>query len=189
MTREHPAPDGGRASPAVEGVAGVTAGDPAAAPGGQDRGAVAPVAVGVVLLVLGLVMVREAYTIDVGRDLVRGPRLFPAVITITFTALAAVYLVQQVMHLLSRRARDGEGFGDLPRVVGMVALLLVYGSVLEAVGYVLSTFVLFVIGSWLLGSRAWRRDLVVGIGLSLGIYLLFTQLLAVRLPQGVIPLG
>ena len=149
----------------------------------------APVVVGVVLLVVGLVMVREAFAVDLGRDLVRGPRLFPAVITTGFTALAAIYLGQQVLHLIRGRARAGEGFGDLPRVVGMVALLLVYGVVLEPVGYVLSTFVLFVIGSWLLGSRAWRRDLVVGIGLSLGIYLLFTQLLAVRLPQGVIPLG
>lgn len=160
-----------------------------APPGEQVRGAVAPVLVGVVLLVVGLVMVREAFTVDVGRDLVRGPRLFPAVITITFAALAAVYLGQQVLHLLARRARDGEGFGDLPRVAGMVVLLLAYGFVLEPVGYVLSTFVLFVIGSWLLGSRAWRRDLVVGVGLSIGIYLLFTQLLSVRLPQGVISLG
>ena len=178
---------------ATHGVAGGTTGDPAAAPDltaeEPHRGAVAPVVAGVLLVVLGLVMVREAFTVDVGRDLVRGPRLFPAVITITFTALAAVYLAQQVGHLLGGRVRDGEAFGDLPRVAGMIGLLLAYGFVLEPVGYILSTFVLFVVGSWLLGSRAWKRDLVVGVGLSLGIFVLFTQLLAVRLPQGVIPLG
>lgn len=178
---------------ATHGVAGGTTGDPAAAPDltaeEPRRGAVAPVVAGVLLVVLGLVMVREAFTVDVGRDLVRGPLLFPAVITIAFTALAAVYLAQQVGHLLRGRARDGEAFGDLPRVAAMVVLLLAYGFVLEPVGYILSTFVLFVVGSWLLGSRAWKRDLVVGVGLSLGIFVLFTQLLAVRLPQGVIPLG
>ena len=179
--------------PSTHEVAGPTTGDPVAAPARPAeqpaRSAVAPVVAGVLLVVLGLVMVREAFSVDVGRDLVRGPRLFPAVITITFTALSAVYLAQQVGHLLRGRVRDGEAFGDLPRVAAMVVLLLAYGFALEPVGYILSTFVLFVAGSWLLGSRAWKRDLVVGVGLSLGIFLLFTQLLAVRLPQGVIPLG
>jgi putative tricarboxylic transport membrane protein len=71
----------------------------------------------------------------------------------------------------------------------MTALLLAYGFALEPVGYIISTFVLFLGGSWLLGSRAWRRDVAVGLGLSVGIYFLFTQLLAVPLPAGVIPVG
>lgn len=156
---------------------------------GEPSGSFAPVAAGVVLLLLGLLMVREAFTVDVGRDLVRGPRLFPAVITIAFAALAACYLGQQLVLLARRSPRHGEAFGDLPRVAAMVVLLVVYGAVLEPVGYVLSTFVLFWTGSFLLGSRAWRRDIVVGVGLSVGVYLLFTQLLSVRLPAGVIPLG
>ena len=163
--------------------------EPTTGAGEEPGGSLAPVVVGAVMLVLGLVMVREAFTIDLGRSLVRGPRLFPAVITITFTVLAATYLAQEVIRLARHRSRAGEAFGDLPRVAAMVALLVAYGYLLEPVGYLVTTFVLFMGGSFLLGSRAWKRDVLVGIGLSVGIYLLFTQLLSVRLPAGVIPLG
>ncbi len=156
----------------------------------SPRGSSTSLVVGVLLLLLGAVMLKEAFSVEVGRDLVRGPRLFPAVITIAFTTLAAAYLAQQVVARL-RRHRDSaaEPVGDGLKVALMVVLLLVYGRALEPVGYVLATFLLFIAGAVLLGSRAWKRDLVVGLCLSVGIYVVFTQLLSVRLPQGVIPLG
>ena len=155
----------------------------------RASGTAVPLVAGVVLVLLAAVMLREAFSVEVGRDLVRGPRLFPAVITVVFAVLAVAYLVQQVVALVRRSDTGVEGLGDVPKVVAMVVLLVVYGLVLEPLGYVLSTFVLFVAGSFLLGSRAWKRDLVVGVCLSLGIYLVFTRGLAVHLPQGVIPLG
>lgn len=152
-------------------------------------GSRAPLLAGLALVVLGVVMVREAFTVPVGADLISGPRLFPVVITVVFLALAACYLVQELVKVGRSLTTHGERLGDWQRVAAMTGLLLAYGLVLEPVGYILSTFVLFLGGCWLLGSRAWRRDVIVGVGLSLGIYLLFTQLLAVRLPPGVIPLG
>lgn len=152
-------------------------------------GSRAPLLAGLALVVLGVVMVREAFSVPVGRDLISGPRLFPVVITIVFLALAVCYLGQELVKVGRSLTTHGERLGDWGRVSAMTALLLAYGFALEPVGYIISTFVLFLGGSWLLGSRAWRRDVAVGLGLSVGIYFLFTQLLAVPLPAGVIPVG
>ena len=154
-----------------------------------SSGSRVPVLAGIALVALGVVMVREAFTVPLGRDLISGPRLFPAMITVVFLVLAVTYLGQEIYKVGWKMVTDGERLGDGGRVLAMTALLLGYGLVLEPVGYIVSTFLLFVAGSWLLGSRAWKRDLVVGVLLSVGVFALFTQLLAVRLPQGVIPLG
>ena len=53
----------------------------------------------------------------------------------------------------------------------------------------LSTFALFVSAARLLGSRQLARDTVVGVALSVAVYLLFTRGLSVHLPGGLVPLG
>lgn len=155
----------------------------------RASGAPASVVAGVLLVVLAAVVLREAFAVPVGRDLISGPRLFPVVITVIFAGLAVTYLAHEVIALARRRDTDAEPLGDVVKVVAMVALLVGYAFVLEPIGYILSTFVLFVTGAFLLGSRSWKRDVVVGVGLSFGIFVVFTQLLSVHLPSGVIPLG
>jgi putative tricarboxylic transport membrane protein len=60
------------------------------------------------------------------------------------------------------------------------------------VGYVLATSVFFFGAARLLGNGDGRgailRDAIVAIGLSLVIYLVFTRLLGIGLPSGVLPL-
>lgn len=147
------------------------------------------IVLGAILSLVGALMVKEAFSVPAGRSLIAGPRLFPVVITVVFTALALAYLGQQLLARARQAPTDAEPFGDVVRVAGMVVVLVVYTFLLEPLGYVLATFLLFVAGSRLLGSKAIVRDLVVGVGLSVGIYLLFTHLLNVHLPEGVIPLG
>jgi putative tricarboxylic transport membrane protein len=70
----------------------------------------------------------------------------------------------------------------------LVALLVGYAYVLVPLGYVVTTSFFFVAAARTMGSRLVGRDIVVGIGLSLGVYLLFTGALGVSLPAGVLPL-
>jgi putative tricarboxylic transport membrane protein len=53
---------------------------------------------------------------------------------------------------------------------------------------VISTSAFFVGSSRAMGSRHLARDVAVGIGLSLLVYLSFTRLLGVSLPAGVLAL-
>ena len=75
----------------------------------------------------------------------------------------------------------------LPPVL-LAAALCGYVFALEPLGFVLATVVFFVLTARILGSRQLVRDLVVAIPLALAVYLSFTQLLAIGLPSGVLPI-
>ena len=76
----------------------------------------------------------------------------------------------------------------------LLLLLVAYAFVLKytAVGYVLATVAFYVGAAQLLSTRPIRqvivRDAIVGVVLSLTIYLSFTKLLGIVLPAGVLPL-
>lgn len=163
---------------------------PEPAPVQADEGrpsVVPPLVAGVLMVGFGLFMVTQALDISATGDLISGPRLFPLVITVAWTVLSACYLGQQLVRV-ARRAEGlpAEPFAHGLRVVGVLAVLVAYAFALEPVGYLISTFVLFVVVAALLGSHSWPRDIVIGLGLSVGIYVVFTQLLAVRLSSGVL---
>lgn len=165
---------------------------PESAPVQQDGGrpsVAPPLVAGVLMVGFGLFMLGQALDIEATGDLISGPRLFPLVITVAWTVLSACYLGQQLLHLVRRTdTLPAEPFAHALRVLGVLAVLVAYAFALEPVGYLVSTFVLFVAVAALLGSHHWMRDIVIGLGLSVVVYLSFTQLLAVRLPSGVLGL-
>jgi putative tricarboxylic transport membrane protein len=118
-----------------------------------------------------------------------GPRFFPLLVVGLLTLLSGVYVLQQVRALT--RGTDplpAERFSHMPAAVLLVVVLVGYAFVLNTVGYAVTTAVFFVVTARILGSRHLVRDVVVGVGLSLVVYLGFTRLLGVFLPQGVFPL-
>jgi putative tricarboxylic transport membrane protein len=180
----------------------VTSGQPrsgavsAAAPGhGQRRGQSR--VLGLVVLAAGLVLLREAIAEAEGSGLtIDGPRLWPLVVTLGWVALAAAYLLQQVVvpaWIIRREADEIPGARvrwNWRTPAGLTAALVGYSLAVEhsGAGYVLATAAFFVVAAWLLGSRRVGRDLVVGVTVPIVIYLGFTRLLDIPLPQGVIPL-
>jgi putative tricarboxylic transport membrane protein len=76
----------------------------------------------------------------------------------------------------------------------LLVALIVYAVVLKytVVGYVLSTVAFVLVAARLMSTRPLRevivRDLLTAVGLSVGIYLVFTRLLGIVLPAGVLPL-
>ena len=61
---------------------------------------------------------------------------------------------------------------------------LIYVSVLGRIGFLVATTLFITVESRLLGSRAWRRDVIVSLGITLSVYLLFSVVLGIRLPAG-----
>lgn len=69
------------------------------------------------------------------------------------------------------------------RVLLLMGLTALYVVAFEPLGFVLSTVPFIVVSARLLGSRHWLRDVIVAVGVAVGIYYLFTQLLRVALPE------
>ena len=70
----------------------------------------------------------------------------------------------------------------------MVAALLVWYVLLKSVGFIIMTTLLMVVSMYLLGNRRLWQFVVIPVVFSTAIYLLFSGLLNVPLPAGIIPL-
>jgi putative tricarboxylic transport membrane protein len=77
----------------------------------------------------------------------------------------------------------------------LVAALIGYGTVLEVAGFVVASAIFFVVSAQLLSRpnrtvreviRTTIRNVIVGVALSVSVYLLFTRLLDINLPSGVL---
>ena len=113
------------------------------------------------------------------------PRTFPAVVLF---ALAVVL----TGLMWTRQRRSGGASGSTPsdasstgansRVALLVGVLGLHAVALPVVGFILSSAALFIATSWLLGSRRWLRDAVLGLIAASVLFLVFTRGLALSLP-------
>ena len=106
-----------------------------------------------------------------------GPRAFPVAVGIGLVA-CSLWI-----------GLSGKELGNVLPIDWRVAVIsaivfLAYMSVLEPVGYVLATVAFITTESRLLGSRAWRRDLIVSVFITVSIYAVFNLILGIRLPVG-----
>ena len=120
-----------------------------------------------------------------------GPGFFPRIIGGIGIVLTLVALVGSLRHDPGREPdSDGEA-ADLGRHPRTMVLLIAAGAVLVACYTVLGAVIagaLFLLGClWLLNREHPVLNAVLGIGLSVGLYVLFQTLLNAGLPAGVLP--
>jgi putative tricarboxylic transport membrane protein len=108
-----------------------------------------------------------------------GPRAFPLLLGGLMALLAASLLVWPAGGQVG-------GMGVSLHTVGLVLLLGLYGYGIPRLGYPLATFLFLGIGSRLLGERSLWVGPVVSACLSAAIFLLFTRVLDIPLPLGVL---
>lgn len=68
------------------------------------------------------------------------------------------------------------------KMIAFTAILITYAAVFMSVGYLLSTYVVFVVGLALFGERKPLTLLILPVVMTGGVYLGFTKLLKVWLP-------
>jgi putative tricarboxylic transport membrane protein len=147
---------------------------------------VAPVVAGVIALAVGVLLLWQGWQVrgDLGPQ---GPRFLPVVLAIAWILLSALYLAGAVARLVGRHGVVAERFDHLLRVLALVVALIVYAYILDFLGYMISTAVLFAVAAAILGSRNHIRDAVVAVGLTVAVYFLFSRGLNIYLPPGVLP--
>jgi putative tricarboxylic transport membrane protein len=168
------------------------------APGSADTGTEAPgvasttlgpLVTGGLLLVVGVVLLTQAVRVGMENGVtLGGPTLAPIIVTGLWVLVALAFL----MGRLRDRAMIVPATTWRTPAFLLVALI-VYAVVLKytVVGYVLSTVAFVLVAARLMSTRPLRevivRDLLTAVGLSVGIYLVFTRLLGIVLPAGVLP--
>lgn len=135
-----------------------------------------------IILVLGmgyLIMAISMPSATIGDPL--GHKAFPIVLGGLMVILGGTLLIRPEKDLESHSLKR-----TFLSVLPLTALLGGYGYTLPLIGYPLGTFLFLSITVRLMGERSWILILLLSAGLSLGIYTLFTQVLDIPLPLGVI---
>jgi len=142
---------------------------------GEDIVALVIIAIGTVYLVAAISMP----SMSIGDPL--GQRAFPIILGAIMMLLGLSIFFKPELEskpVLSRK--------KLFYTLIITGLLGCYGWSLDLVGYPLGTFLFLVITVRLLGEKSWFLNVPLSAGLSTALYLLFTRILDISLPLGII---
>lgn len=166
----------------------------------QGAGLLGPRIVALFLVALGALLIQQALQIGstVGYSVV-GPVTIPLVVSGTLLVLGLILAVRTTVLVdrdLATLAAEEERATHWNTVGVTLAILLVYAIALNGVrlgpvaipglGYVVATGLFLPATAWVLGSRHLVRDVVIGFGVAVIVYVSFTEFLGVRLPSGVL---
>jgi putative tricarboxylic transport membrane protein len=142
------------------------------------------------VLALGIVILVGAQDIRLRSGVVVSPRIFPQIVGTVLVVLSIWYALDIVRapNLGGAGEDDEDVDPNAPTnwmVIGILAVALVaYAVLMRPAGFIIASTILFTISTWAMGSRAWARNAVIGLVLAVGVYLLFSRWLGVRLPAG-----
>jgi putative tricarboxylic transport membrane protein len=136
--------------------------------------------IGLTLLVLSVVVWRDAAAQTMSATYGIGPAAMPYLIAMALAALGLGHIVVAFRDGLPvPEHADGVAIGWI--ALGLVALLL---CIAFAAGFILATTILFAATARAFGRRALLVDAAIGFGLGVAIHLLFSKLLTLSLPAG-----
>jgi putative tricarboxylic transport membrane protein len=153
-------------------------------PWGEWVVSVALLGIGIVVLLDGLGQAASTSASGVGAGFV------PKVVGVVLIALSLALMVQVARGRLGQ-PDEAEGDVDVRRtrwvpLAVCVAATLVFIVGVESLGYVIVSSIVFWLTAWAVGARHILHTAVIGIALSLVVYLAFTRLLDISLPAGVL---
>lgn len=142
--------------------------------------------------VIGLGGIILAQATQIGRGagyMVVRPNIFPLIVGIGFLVLGGLFLLRTTVWLdkdLLAEVTAEEATTDWATTALGLLVLVGYAALLHPLGYPLATALFFPAGTRILHSTHLRRDIIIGLVLGFAIYLIFTRVLGVRLPAGIL---
>jgi len=129
-----------------------------------------------ILLAITYFIIGSAYETELLADPL-GPKSFPMLLGVLLAAFS--------LYLLFRPDPEPRwhGWAQWRRQIAAVVALIVYGFVLEIIGFIVSSVLAAGFLAWLMGARR-VEALLVGIGASILLYFAFNNFLGLPLPTG-----
>jgi putative tricarboxylic transport membrane protein len=117
-----------------------------------------------------------------------GPRVFPVIISVSLIILGVLFIIETLRGAdpdLEEHVATELRTADQRQVAILIATLVVYTALFNRLGYVVATTLFLPTVARVLGSRRLLRDVVVGAAVAVSAFLVFTKLLSIDLPTGV----
>ena len=118
-----------------------------------------------------------------------GPRVFPVAISVGLIVVGVAFVVQvwrRGDEYLQTHVETELETTEPRQAAAVLAVLIAYAAAFRPVGYVVATALFLPAVAWILGSRQLLRDAVVAIAIAIGAFMVFTHLLNIDLPTGVL---
>ena len=138
---------------------------------------------GIAVLVLGGIYLVQGIRIPppaIGDPL--GPRVFPSILGGLMCA-SGIFMIFRPGPVEEQPVLDRRSF--LP-ILTLFAFLLLYAALLPSLGYLVATFLFVMAVALIMGERSLPRGLAVAALFSCGIFFLFTRILTIPLPLGLL---
>lgn len=134
------------------------------------------------LIMVGIAVIVWAFRLKVGTMLRPLAGFFPLLVGVGIVGLSLVLLFEGWLG----RGAAPKPFGRWQKPVMMIVALVVYAVLLEPLGYILSTIFIAAVTLRILGVASAKLIGVSSVVLSVSVYFLFTRLLGVELPAGIL---
>jgi putative tricarboxylic transport membrane protein len=134
-----------------------------------------------ILIILGSLL-----SLRVGTANDPGPGLFPVLAGILLTAFSLTVFLKATFQERSQE-KNVRALWAIPhrrKVVYTIAVLFVYAILLERVGFLFMTLLLFIFLFRKIEPQKWKLVIGLSILASVGAYLIFDRILQVQLPRG-----
>ncbi len=159
-------------------------------PSGLTRYAEILVAKGVVAM--GIVILIDTQDISVPRAFASvGPRVVPTIVGWGLVTIGMWYSIDVLRGKTAAPAGDSEDAdptlpADWAVLGGLAIALVAYAVLMEPAGFVIASAALFVMATFVMGSRQVVRDAAIGVVVSVITFLVFSEWLGIRLPAGLL---
>jgi putative tricarboxylic transport membrane protein len=139
-------------------------------------------AAGLAVLALGYLLAGRRYPLDTLAT--PGPGIFPLAAGLALLAVAVWQFLAAGPRPVPAAAGESidDGGGGVRTPLIMAAVLVLYAASLPRLGFTLTSFVLVLVASWLMGVRGWWRPVVLALGVTVVSRLIFGVWLGVPLP-------
>jgi putative tricarboxylic transport membrane protein len=113
-----------------------------------------------------------------------GPRLFPALIAAGLIVVGALLLKEAYGAGFRNPPDDPRGAFDALAFGWIAAGIVTHMVLISSIGFILASTLLFICAARGFGSRSLLRDAVIGLAISVVVFVIFTRGLTLQLPWG-----
>src|SRR3990172_1837390 len=135
-----------------------------------------------ILILFGIVGIIGAIGLRIGTPTEPQPGFFPFLSGAIIIIFSLIIIVQGWYG----SAGDKKSLGDIRRPAMLVGVLIIFVSILEPLGFIITSLIAIALVLFIMGVRSWQTLLISSFAFSIGTFLLFDRLLGITLPTGVL---
>lgn len=142
---------------------------------------------GLLTFILGVAATIGTFSLEVASiGIPYAPKVFPGVLGILLIICSIVIMIKEIISQRNAETRETVSLKSpyLIKILLTCVFGVIYALLFKVIGYVLATMFFMGAELWLFnGRKNWKINTIVAVAFSLFIYIIFSKLLGVYLPQ------